>query len=633
MQREELIRSPSAAPSSRLAVGRSRMVMAASLLLLTVMALRLGWVQKGYPERLAALRCFQNSRRHEIPASRGRIFDCNGRALVENRTFQRLFVNPSLVPEDQRENLAIALVEHLGCDPTVAQEALADTECTRRYLIDETTPEDLERFNSLPPVGPLAELMREVGVVEFEKRAYVRGVPAGPVIGFTSSRDDGHVGLWGIEQKYDDVLSGRPGLYEDLRDQRGRSIPGSRRLLYPPRKGTDLMLTLDADVQALAEAALHAGMNRTGANAGAVVITEPATGEVRALVSLPAFDPSDYLAFIDDEQAMFSRSTCLCYEAGSVMKVFTIAAGLEEGVVQPDSVLHVTWGPLRFRGGVVPDHDYSRGPDQSLYDVVVYSSNRGAAIVATRLGDDLLTAWLRSFGFGSRTPLAMPGEPCGNLKEHMRPLPEIDLANAGYGQGITVTPLQLAQAAGVFANRGVMVPLRLVRARRDPACAREIAIPPAPRRVVLNPQTAETMQGFMAGVVEEGTGKSAKTVWPCSSKTGTAQKASPHGGYSNDHISTFIGYGPLPNPEWLIVVILDEPDSPYYAGPACGPIFKEIFTALMLREGELPLNEQQRPAGEEQNPLDEYIITANPFLPGGGTDAGSEPSFRRRDGR
>jgi len=590
---------------------------------------RLACVQATYAEKFSELAPFDNAHTGTIPASRGRILDAKGRPLTDNRIIYTLFVNPSRVPDDQRDALVSEIVRRFACDPDLVQKAIWDTECTYRELKEEMTAGEVQQFLGLPQVGPIAELMREVGVAEREARVYPLGALAGPVLGATDARDEGQVVRWaGFESTYDDVLAGRPGSYEDLRDQRGRRIPGSRREITPARNGSDLMTTLDADVQALAESALQRGLDKTGASGGTIVITEPSTGRVLALASLPAFDPSHFDEYVGDEASTFSRSTRLSFEAGSVMKIFTIAGGLEEGAVERDSMLEVTKGRLRFHGGTVPDHSYGDSV-LSLRDVVVHSSNRGAAIVAVRLGRERLTGCLEKFGFGRRTELKMPGEPCGDLKQRTRRLPEIDLANMGFGHGITVSPLQLAQAMGVFANGGVLVPLRLVDGTRDPLWDTATTAPVCPTERVISPETASIMQDFMVGVIETGTAQAAKTQWICAGKTGTAQKVNPDGGYFRDrYFTTFMGYGPVPNPKWLILVVLDDPtDIRYqYGGTAAGPVFREIFNALMLRDGgryqstsdgESNADEtdftQSAEEGYEVSTSDDYVINPNPF--------------------
>jgi len=613
---------------------RGVILMALCLIFLLAVGARLWVVQATYPGKYVELERFNNIHTGQIPAYRGRIFDAYGRPLADNRITYSLFVNPNLVVAEHRDELVGVLNTELGIDIETARQAVERTDSYRQILIREMTEEDIQNFNDLPSYGPAARITREVGIMSHEARVYPLGPVAGPVIGFTAARDDGQVGLWGLESSYNEVLTGRSGIYRDLRDQRGNRIPGSREELAPPRNGSDLSLTIDGDIQALAENALADGLERTNAIRGAVIITEPSTGAVRALVSAPALDPSNFEEYLEDETALFSMPTCLSYEAGSAMKIFTIAVGLEEGVVTPEEILHVGVRELPFRGGRVPDHEY--GPvDLSLRDVFVHSSNRGAAIIAVRLGYDRMRDYFRDFGFGERTCLQMPGEPAGSLKEWQNPFPEIDLANMGFGHGITVSPLQLAQAAGVIANDGMLVPLRLIQARRDPPWGAEVTIEPGEPYRVISSETARIVLGFMEGVVEEGTAMQARTEWSCAGKTGTAQKVDPEtcDYYDDRFFSTFVGFGPTPDPKWLIVVILDEPDYPYFGGAACGPIFREIFNGLMLREGREPveIEDDEGWAGDTLSDvlqagndpdgdvtLSEFVISPDPF---GDTDS------------
>ncbi len=608
---------------------RGVVLMALCLAFLAIAAIRIGWVQYSYPNTYSELQLFNNVRTGTIPASRGRIFDTWGRPLADNRTTRSLFVNPSRVNPEDRDALVLEIHNLLGLDLETTRTALYRSESYRQILIRDMSGDDLANWEAVPEYGPTADLMREVGVMSQEARVYPLGPIAGPVIGFTSARDEGQIGLWGLECRYDDVLAGRPGRYEDQRDQRGQRIPGSRNEIAAPRNGSDLVLTIDADIQALAEIALERGLEATNAKGGTVIITEPSNGAVRALVTLPAVDPSSYQDYLEDENAMFSSSTCLSYEPGSVLKVFTIAAGLEEDTIIENQWFHVGPGPLSFRGGTVPDHEY--GPsDIDLREVCVHSSNRGAAIIAVGLGHDVLSQYLRDLGFGSRTELQMPGEPSGDLKDWLVPFPEIDLANMGFGHGITVSPLQLVQAVGVFANDGMLVPLRLIQARRDPPWGAETEVAESVPRRVISVETSRIVQDFMVGVVEEGTAMQAATEWPSAGKTGTAQKIdTENGGYSQTaYYATFVGYGPVPNPRWLILVILDEPEWPYFGGYACGPIYREIFNALMLREGQSiedmpelsetgttaqPLIIEASHADGEPSNHGEYVLSPDPF--------------------
>ncbi|MFH1676213.1 MAG: penicillin-binding protein 2 [bacterium] len=644
---------PRSLPDLKRFEARGRLVMVFCLLFLFFTGGRLIWVNMKYKDKINGLKCFQHLREGAIPASRGRIFDCNNLPIVDNGIENALFVNPSFVPEESRAELAVALAQFIGTD-SVSVLSILDSNSTYRELIGSMTPEQVQQFNAMKTSPQSTELLREVGIKSKEIRIYPNGPMAGSFFGFVSWRDKGTVGIWGLENRYDDVLAGRPGLYRDLRDQRSNRIPGSRTVLREPRPGTDLYTTIDANAQILAENWLREGMKITGAKDGIVIITEPSTGKIRALVSLPSVNPADYKKIFADaecepsgdeiidideniltqeeirDEMLFSRATSLSYEPGSIMKIFTFSSAVEDDVISPTETFNVTKGPLKFRGGYVPDHDYKYGPIINLENAVVHSSNRAAALTAIKLGDERLKWWLRNFGFGQKTPLNWPGEPAGDLKDWLNPFPEIDLADMGFGHGLTASPLQIVQAASVFPNDGILVPLKLFRARRDSSLSEPLDLPSETPRRVLSPDTVEIMEGFMIGVVEEGTAMQAKTMWTCSGKTGTAQKINPEGGYyDNKFYSTFIGYGPIPDPKWLILVTLDEPKYPYFGGAACGPVFKAIFTGLMVREYGLPEKENDQSESsirdlsaedfrnqfetEKSSVSGEYVISSNPF--------------------
>jgi len=602
------------------------MLMIVCILFLAATGARLWYVQTTYAEKFEELDCFENVRSGPIPASRGRILDNEGLPLADNRIVYTLFVNPNLVDDEIRGALAGNLIEHFGIDVETTRNALMDAEATYRPLILEMSRDEVALFEELAKTPTLGEIFREVGIQEREARVYPQGGIAGPVIGFTGKRTDGQVGLWGIENLYNDILNGRSGWYEDRRDQRGMRIPGTRVEIAPSRNGSDLHLTLNASIQRLAEEALERGVTATGALGGTVVITEPSSGKVLALATAPTFDPSSYIESLEEENSLFSSSTCLSYESGSVMKVFTFAAALEEGLITTGTTWDVGFWPIIIGGKEVPDHVYEEAVHTLEY-AIVHSSNRAAALTAIEFDPEVLTGWLRNFGFGRKTPLCMPGEPSGNLKEWLRPLPTIDLANMGFGHGIAVTPLQIAQGIGIFANDGVLVPISLVEKRYDPASGiTHENFHDEPVRVISS-ETTDIVLEYMVGVIEEGTAIPAQTEWTCAAKTGTAQKVDPDGNYYKDKMyATIAGFGPVPDPRYLIVVILDEPGEPYFGGTAAGPVFREIFNGLMLRDGGL-ISRVDEPGGnpdgtdtdserentDSGNREDEYVISRNPF--------------------
>ncbi|HEX9746331.1 MAG TPA: penicillin-binding protein 2 [bacterium] len=538
-----------------------------------------------HQQDIKSMRSFKTDREGIIPASRGRILDRNHEPVAENRIVARLFVNPSRVDPDLRYPLIQALMEHFTLDEGAIADNLTDPSCRFRILCEDLPSEQENWFYDHRWDPFYNDILQEVGILYEEERVYPNGEFAGPVIGYTG---DNSKGLGGMELKLDLVMAGRPGLYTDVRDQRGNRVPGTRHVEVEERNGTDIVLTLDNEIQKIAWYALYDGILDTGAKGGAVIVTDPRTGDIRAMVSLPAYEPSHYQDYLDDEYSMFNRPACLSYEAGSVMKVFTFAAGLEEEVISEDQNFHVGHGRLYFGNYSVPDHTYSYDPDVSLRDSVVHSCNRAAALTSTWLGRDTITDWFHRFGFGVKTDIAFPGEPSGNLKESLTFFSRIDLANMGFGHGITCSPLQLVQGFSAFANDGYIVPLRLVDARIDPEAGTEITMPYCDPQQVLSHDVAELMNRFMVETVEDGTATQARTQWTSAGKTGTAQKLDDTGHYAaNRFYATFVGYGPVPDPRWLILVVLDEPQRPnHFAGTASGPVYKAIFSALMLKYGD-----------------------------------------------
>jgi stage V sporulation protein D (sporulation-specific penicillin-binding protein) len=230
---------------------RVRFLMLVCLLGLLYAGIGLGTVHLRYAGRILSDESFNPYRTGAIPAPRGRILDRNGNVLVDNRIVSTLFVNPSRVNDAQREQLALALNENFGCDLETVRRALSQRSSTRKVLIPEMTDSDIDRFQNLPQSGDMGRLMMEVGVLWRENRSYPAGALAGPVLGYTGMREDGQAGLAGLEYLYDPVLSSRYGEYTDMRDQRGNRVPGTREEVVPPRYGSDLVLTLDADIQTL----------------------------------------------------------------------------------------------------------------------------------------------------------------------------------------------------------------------------------------------------------------------------------------------------------------------------------------------------------------------------------------------
>lgn len=390
------------------------------------------------------------------------------------------------------------------------------------------------------------------------------------VLGFVGV--DG-TGLAGLEQQYQAQLAGRPGHEVVEADPRGVLIPQGENEAIPPVAGEDLVLTIDRQIQFRVQADLERAVKENHAKRGTVIVMDPTTGDVLALADYPSFDPNDISSA--DPNAIRNRAVTDAYEPGSVNKVVTAAAALEEGAIKVNQRLMV---PDWYRLYTKTFHDAHIHPPElmTLGDILAYSSNIGAIKVAKLLGPNRLYSYLRRFGLTETTGLGFPGESSGILP----PTKEWSGTSMGtipIGQGIAVTPLQMAAVYATIANGGVWVQPRLVAATIGPDGVRR-DVPASPTRRVVSPETAATVSRMLAYAVGVGTGVAAQIpgYW-VGGKTGTARKVNAAGtGYLvGKYVASFIGYVPASRPALVIAAVLDEPVS-VYGGVAAAPLFRDV---------------------------------------------------------
>lgn len=500
----------------------------------------------------------QRVRTIELPARRGSIYDRNGNELAISLEAKAVYANPGLVP-DPRE-VAAELAPALGVRPWVVTRAL-EREEPFVYLARRL------------PLGPAGKIERMgipgLGFLDESRRHYPAGDLAPQVLGFVGVDN---VGLAGLELQYERVLAGKPGRVVVEQDPAGRAIPSADSRSREPVPGRDLVLTLDRDLEFQAQRALEAAVEANGAKGGTVVVLDPGNGEVLAMVTYPWFDANAF-----DEappRVMRNRAVTDVYEPGSVNKVITAAAALEERVVRPGDRLEV---PGAYRVGDKVFHDLEPHPPRAmtLSDILTTSSNVGIIKVAERLGKDRLARYLTRFGFGRKTGIDFPGESPGIL------LPReqwwvTSMGTIPLGQGIAVTPLQMAAVYATVANGGVWVQPHLVRGTID--AEGTFRPSPAPkRRRVLSARTARLVTEMLTRVVDEGTGQLARLPgYRVAGKTGTARKPLEDAlGYGDQFVASFIGFAPADDPRIVVAAILDEPET-VYGGVAAAPLFRDV---------------------------------------------------------
>lgn len=527
-----------------------------------------------------------------LPAQRGVLYDRGGMLLVRNEPAYDITLDPNMwyahtnpaagdTPQS-REERAIEGLE--ACLPGTNIRAILQTNPPKqvktangslRYRtitvarqVDVATG---EKIKALDLMG--------VGTPGTSHREAVDGDLASHVLGFTGR--DGK-GLAGLEHGLDGELAGENGRIAAEFDSHGREIPGTVRSRQAVQQGRDIVLTLDADLQHQVQQTLIEAVAKHHAEAGTAIVLDPHTGDILALANCPTYNVNNVAGA--SPAARIDRAVAAPYEPGSTLKVVTIAAALEEKKVTPDSTFYCA-GSSRIGKRTIHcalEHPFEHGHgEENLLQVIQNSCNVATAQCAFRLGKQTLYRYERMFGFGDRTDSGLPGESRGLL----RPVDnwsDIQLANVAFGQGISVTPLQLAAAYAAIANDGVYLRPRIVLGDRDPET--EAIHPDAVEqgRRVVSPQTAGEIRRMLEAVVENGTGRPAQLDgYTAGGKTGTAQIAE-GGHYGGKFVASFIGMAPMTAPKYVVLVAITAPQGDHYGGSVSGPVFKEIMEKALL---------------------------------------------------
>jgi len=508
---------------------------------------------------LTALAERQYSRTVVLHAHRGAIVDRHGAPLATSSPAESLFAHPKSVGDPVR--VAARLAPILQMPESELHAALVSG---RSFVW-------LRR--RVPPGAATAiKALREPGLdfVPEPLRLYPNRELAAHVIGFVGV--DG--GLEGVERARDAELRGAPGKAISGRDALGRDIDGPR-ILKPPVAGQGIMLTLDTNIQYIAEREIDAAFRRTGAKAAMAVVMEPRTGDVLAIAIRPTFNPN---TFTDARARDHWRNRAITdpFEPGSTFKVILAAAALEEGVVSPDSRFYGENGAIKIARTTI--HDWKRYGWLTFSEVLQNSSNVGSIKIGLTLGASRYYRYMTAFGFGTPTGVDLAGESRGLLRDPGR-WSALSLPTMSLGQEVSVTALQMVTAFSAIANGGTLMRPRMVRAIFD-ADGREVRrFEPTPVRQVISKQTAQTLSRILVRVVEDGTGHNAAIAgYEVGGKTGTAQKLDPATRrYSRaPGVLSFVGFAPVEAPRFVMLVMLDEPRNEKWGSEAAAPIFSAI---------------------------------------------------------
>jgi len=514
-------------------------------------------------ERLRGMAEEQYLREIELPPRRGRILDRNGAELASTADVDSIYCNPRQLPDPR--DAARRLSRALGLDRAELEKKLSQ----RRFFAwvkRKVTPDEVTAVKALGLPG--------IAFTREPRRFYPNRTLAATIMGHAGSEGNG---LEGIELALDKQLRGTSSSVQGMRDALGREIalegsadgsgdaPGST-------AGSDVVLTIDRYLTFITERALAAGAAEHHAKGAIAMMMDPHTGELLAMASVPTYNPNDPQTAAD--AGARNRAITDAFEPGSTMKTFTIAAALDAGVVKADDRFDCLMG--RMMVGKYSIHDTHPHGVLTVAEVFKLSSNIGATKIARKLGRDAFADALARFGFGKPTGIGLPGERGGVIRP-VEKWGDIGFANVSFGQGLTVTPLQMLTGVSAIAGGGIYRQPRVVARVVQPDGSIE-TLPGAPERRVMSPAAARTMLSIMRGVTENGgTAKQAAIEgYAVGGKTGTAQKVA-NGHYDpTKWVSSFVGVVPAEDPRLVIMVIMDEPQGGHLGGAVAAPIFKEI---------------------------------------------------------
>lgn len=569
---------------------RIRIIMIGSvfgLLFLTVVG-RAFYLQILQHEHLVKKADKQHQHKVDLTPARGSILDRNGTPLAESIHMDSCYAEPRRIKDV--DGTAGVLAPILGVPK---EELVAKLSVNKSFTWIERwlAPEVATRVKNMKLPG--------IGFAPESKRFYPNMEIAAHVVGFTG-RDPN--GLEGIELKYDSTILGNTGYMITERDALGRNIAVKNTVIKHSSPGKNIILTLDKTIQFIAEKELAKAVTESNAKGGMALVMESDTGRVLAMANYPTFNPNAYSRYSLTQ--LRNHVVTDSFEPGSTFKVFTIAAALDSGAIKAGDVYNCENGTYRVADRIIhDDHPHSR---LSVSDIIKYSSNIGSAKIGFKMGGEKLATYLRNFGFGGRTGIDLPGESPGSLKKQWY---GVDLATITFGQGVSLSTVQLVAALSSIANGGnLMKPYLVEQILDDNGTVVQKFEPQLVRRVV-SPETAQKVTKMMETVTAEGgTGtKAALDGYRVAGKTGTAQKVDPvTRTYSpTRRIGSFVGFVPADKPRLTIAVIIDEPQGIKYGGVVAAPAFRSIAQnslAYLKVQPNLPTTATARPADLKQPP-------------------------------
>ncbi len=538
-----------------------------------VIVSRLFFLQVTKHDFYSALARGQQQVFEDIPPERGSIYLVDKKAVPVPLAVNRDYPYVYAVPKDIEDAGAVAqtLADILGVPRDEIYVKISKQDDPFERIADRLSDEQAQRIREANVKG--------ISLRTERLRYYPYGETACHVSGFLGQSEDGLVGRYGLEDFYEEKLRGVPGKIFGEKDARGTILKSFGELEDAAQPGDDLYLTIDPNVQSVVEDALKAGAEKWKADGGSIIVMDPVTGAIRAMASWPRFDLNNY-SKVEDANVYANPVVSHVFEPGSVFKPVTMAAGIDIKAITPLSTYENT-GSVQIGSYTITNVVQEAKGTRTMTEVLEESLNTGVIYVEEKMGGENLTKYIKTFGFQEKTGVDLFGETVGNIAnlEEKRP---INYATASFGQGISVTPLAMANAIGAIANGGNLMRPYVVQAVQKPD-GEEIRTEPKVIRRVISQKTATDVSAMMVAVVRNGTGKRAQIPgYTIAGKTGTAEVPNPdRPGYSDKDIHSFAGFFPAFNPKALIFVKLDDPKGVRYAESSVVPMFKDIAQYLI----------------------------------------------------
>lgn len=515
----------------------------------------------------------QVQRERTLQSPRGTIYDRNGTPLAMSVVTKSLYADPQMLKDKSPEEIADLIGPYVDLPKDKIMEKLNE----------DTSFVWIQRMMDLDKSKALQEVLNDndldgLKFVEESKRYYPNGNLLAHVLGFVGSDDKG---LDGIEMVYDDRLRGGETKELVTTDPSGNAIFGSIMQQYLPEEGKSITLTIDATVQFIAERALDSVMATVKPERASVIVMDPKTGEILAMANRPTYDPNEY--YKGSEASFKNTAVTDLYEPGSTFKPIVASIAYETGKWD----LHTRYmdtGSIVVNGRTIRNWDGEGHGSVDMVEIIKQSLNTGMVRMGLDVGKDLLSDYVRRFGFGKVTGIELPGEGEGILYDPETMI-QGDTASMSFGQGIAVTPLQMVQAMGAMANHGTMMKPHIIKSLNNPDGSVEMATDATNAGNPISQTTADTIRDIMEQEVSTGGGNHAMVEgYKFAGKTGTAEKLNPEsGGYiPGSYIASFVGFGPVEDPRFVILVTIDTPtNGSIYGGQIAAPVFRDIASQLV----------------------------------------------------